>query len=111
LRSAVSKSLGIGERCAAIEAALNGLDSRQQGLALEAIADGAVVRTSRPGIANVVSEDGTEVYTTTAGGNCNCKWGRQRISATVKTCWHPAAVKLDMAPRRRVTRSLFVIAA
>jgi hypothetical protein len=111
LRTAPSVALGIGPRCAAIEAAFAGLDSRQQDKALEAIADGAVVRTSRPGIAHVVSDDGSEVYTVSANGNCNCAYGVRRASATVKTCWHPAAVLLDMAPRLTATRRSFILAA
>ena len=111
LRTPASRALGIGPRCAAIEAATAGLNDEQAAKALEAIADGAVIRTSRPGIANVVSDDGSEVYTVSASGQCNCRWGRQRISATVKTCWHPAAVILDMHPRRAATRRQFVLSA
>ena len=111
LRTPASRALGIGPRCAAIEAATAGLNDEQAAKALEAIADGAVVRTSRPGIAQVVSDDGTEVYTVSANGNCNCKWGVRRSSALIKTCWHPAAVLLDMTPRRAATRSLFVLSA
>ena len=111
LRSSASRALGQGPRCAAIEAALTGLDARQQDKAREAIADRAVVRTSRPGIARVVSEDGTEVYAVSANGNCNCPWGLRRTTATVKTCWHPAAVKLDMTPRRVPAAALFILAA
>ena len=111
LRSSTSIALGIGPRCAAIEAATAGLNAEQAAKVTEAIADHAVVRTSRPGIAHVVSDDGSEVYTVSATGQCNCRWGRQRISATVKTCWHPAAVILDMTPRRAATRSLFVLSA
>lgn len=111
LRTAASRALGIGPRCAAIEAATAGLNDEQAAKALEAIADGAVVRTSRPGIANVVSDDGTEVYVTAASGHCSCKWGARRISATTKTCWHVAAVLLDATPRRAATRRLFVLSA
>jgi len=111
LRSATSRALGIGPRCAAIEAATAGLNAEQTAKALEAITDGAVVRTNRPGFANVVSEDGTEVYLTSATGHCTCKWGARRISATVKTCWHVAAVQMDMTPRLTATRRSFVLAA
>lgn len=111
LHSATARAMEMGSRCAAIEAALAGLDSRQQDKALEAIADGAVVRTNRPGIAHVVSDDGSEVYTVSANGNCNCAYGVRRASAVVKTCWHPAAVLLDMAPRLTATRRSFILAA
>ena len=111
LHTATARALGLGSRCAAIEAATAGLNADQTAKALEAIADGAVVRTSRPGIANVVSDDGSEVYTTAATGHCSCKWGARRISATTKTCWHVAAVILDMTPRRAATRRQFVAAA
>jgi len=111
LRTPASRALGIGPRCAAIEAALAGLDAKQQDKALEAIADGAVIRTSRPGIAHVVSEDGAEVHVTSAAGNCTCAYGVRRMSAVTKTCWHVGAVRLDMAPRLTASRALFVLAA
>jgi hypothetical protein len=111
LHSPASIAAGIGPRCAAIEAATSGLTAEQSAKVAEAIGDGAVVRTHRPGIAQVVSDDGTEVYTTSANGNCNCDWGRRRISATAKTCWHVGAVRLEFSPRRPVTRVLFVLSA
>jgi len=111
LHTSTARALGVGARCAAIEAALAGLDSRQQEKALEAIADRAVIRTSRPGIANVVSEDGAEVHVTSAAGNCTCAYGVRRMSAVTKTCWHVGAVRLDMASRLTASRTLFVLAA
>lgn len=75
LHSATARAMGAGARCLAIETALAGLDSRQQEKALEAIADRAVIRTSRPGIAHVVSEDGTEVHVTSAAATAPAPTG------------------------------------
>lgn len=111
LQTPASRAMGIGPRCAAIETATAGLNTEQTGKVLEAIADGAVVRTSRPGIAQVVSDDGSAVYIASVNGNCTCDWGVRRTSANVKTCWHPAAVRLDMTPRRRPARTQFILAA
>lgn len=111
LRSATSIALGIGPRCAAIEAALAGLDDRQQDKAREAVEDGAVIATSREGIAMVVSEDGESVHLTSAAGHCSCLHGVRRTSATAKTCWHPGAVRLAAATRVRITAARFILAA
>ena len=64
LRTPASRAAGIGPRCAAIEAAFDGLDDRQQDKAREAVEDGAVIATSREGVAMVVSEDGESVHLT-----------------------------------------------
>lgn len=111
LRSATSRALGIGPRCAAIEAALDGLDSRQHDKAREAIQDGAVIPASRPGIAMVVSEDGQSVHLASIDGHCSCPHGVRRVSATAKTCWHPGAARLAIAPRLNATASSFILAA
>jgi hypothetical protein len=111
LRSATSVALGIGPRCAAIEAAFDGLDDRQQDKAREAVEDGAVIPTSREGVAMVVSEDGESVHLVSVDGQCSCPHGVRRISATAKTCWHPGAVRLAFTPRRSLRRSDFGKAA
>ena len=111
LRTPASRAAGIGPRCAAIEAAFDGLDSRQQDKAREAIEDGAVIATTREGVAMVISEDGESVHLATADGHCSCPHGVRRTSATAKTCWHPGAVRLAAAPRLRVTATRFILAA
>jgi hypothetical protein len=111
LRSAASVALGIGPRCAAVEAALAGLDDRQQDKALELIADGGIVATSHEGVAQVVSDDGGEVYLTSVTGHCSCPHGARRATATAKTCYHPGAVRLAITPRRVLRRPDFGKAA
>jgi hypothetical protein len=111
LRSAASVAAGIGPRCAAIEAALQGLDDRQQDKAREALADGAVQPTGRPGIAQVVSDAGDEIYLASVTGHCTCAHGARWASATAKTCWHPGAVRLYFSPRRVLRRTDFAKAA
>jgi hypothetical protein len=111
LRSPASIARGTGDRCAAIEAAFDGLDDRQRDKAREAVEDGAVIATSREGVAMVVSEDGESVHLTSIDGHCSCERGRRRISATAKTCGHPGAVRLAARPRRVLRRSDFGKAA
>jgi hypothetical protein len=111
LHTPASRSAGIGPRCAAIEAALAGLDDRQQDKALECVADGGVIPTGHQGVACVVSEDGESVYLTSVNGNCSCPHGVRHASATAKTCWHPGAVRLAAKPRIRLTAAAFILAA
>lgn len=111
LHTATARAAGIGDRCAAIETALNGLDARQQDKARELIEDGGIAATGHHGVAQVVSEDGTEIYLTSVTGHCSCPWGARRTSATVKTCFHVGAVKLAFTPRRRPARGQFILAA
>jgi hypothetical protein len=111
LRSPSSVAAGIGPRCAAIEAAFDGLDSRQQDKARDAIDDGAVAATSHEGVAHVVSEDGTEVHLASVNGNCSCAHGVRTATATAKTCWHPGAARLYFSSRRVLRRSDFAKAA
>jgi uncharacterized protein DUF6011 len=111
LHTPTARAAGIGNRCAAIEAAYAGLDARQQDKARELAEDGGIFATSHVGVAQVVSEDGTEVYLTSVTGHCTCPWGARRTSATVKTCFHVGAVKLAFAPRRRPARAQFILAA
>ena len=111
LRSAASIALGIGPRCAAIEAAFNGLNDKQQDKARQLIVDGGVARTSRKGIARVPSDETGEHYLTSVTGHCTCAWGIRRKSATTKTCYHVAVVRLEFTPRLRVTAARFILAA
>lgn len=98
LRSAVSRSLGIGPRCAAIEAAMEGLDDKQAAKALELVADKAVIPTTRKGVYRIPASDGGEAYTTSVTGHCNCRWGLRRTSDAIKPCAHVGAAKLTLRP-------------
>jgi Family of unknown function (DUF6011) len=111
LRSATSIALGIGPRCAAIEAAFNGLSDKQADKARQLIVDGGVTRTSRKGIALVPSDETGEHYLTSVTGHCTCAWGIRRKNATTKTCYHVAVVRLEFTPRRRVTAADFALTA
>jgi Family of unknown function (DUF6011) len=111
LRSAASRAAGIGPRCAAIEAAFNGLNDKQRDKARQLIVDGGVTRTSRKGIARVPSDETGEHYLTSVTGHCTCKWGLRRKSADTKTCYHVAVVRLEFAPRRRATAADFTLTA
>ena len=62
--------------------------------ARQAIEDGAVVPTGRPGVFNVVSSDGTEVHLTHSDG-CNCPNGLR--TRPPRPCWHRAAVAIVLA--------------
>jgi hypothetical protein len=111
LRSATSCVLGIGPRCAAIEAAFDGLSDKQADKARQLIIDGGVTRTSRKGIARVPSDETGEHYITSVTGHCTCAWGIRRKPAGTKTCYHVPVVILEFAPRLRVTAARFILAA
>ena len=111
LRAPASIAAGIGPRCAAIEAAFDGLSDKQRDKARQLIVDGGVVRTSRKGIARVPSDETGEHYLTSVTGHCTCKWGLCRKSAGTKTCYHVAVVRLEFTPRRVLRRSDFGKAA
>lgn len=111
LRSAASRAAGIGPRCAAVEAATQGLNGKQRDKALELIADGGIAPTSRKGVYRVTSTDGSATYVTSVTGHCTCAYGCRRSSALAKTCYHVAAVKLIAKPVRRATRRQFAKAA
>ena len=102
LTAPASVAAGIGPRCAAIEAATAEFDAKQAAKAFEAIADGAVQRTSRRHVFRVVSSDGSKVHTCSLNGNCTCEWGRRRTSANAKPCWAVAAARLTAKPRVRL---------
>lgn len=110
LRSEASKALGIGARCAAIEAANEGLSGKQALKAAELIADKGIVATNRKGVFHVVSESGEVTYTCHVNGNCTCSWGLRRNSGEAKVCYHVAAARLLAHPviRRTVPAQVHV---
>lgn len=93
-----SAAAGIGPRCAAIEAALKGLDEKQAGKALELVADGGVVPTAHRGVYKVSASAGDATYITAVTGQCSCAWGVRRKDATTKTCYHVASAILVARP-------------
>jgi hypothetical protein len=112
LTSAASRFAKIGPRCAAIEAATQGLKAEQAAKALELIADGGIAPV-RKGTYRVTSTDGESTYLTSVNGNCTCAYGLRRASGAAKTCYHAAAVKLTARPaiRRVLRRNQFAKAA
>jgi hypothetical protein len=111
LTSPASRARGKGDRCAAIEAAFDGLSDKQRDKARQLIIDGGVTRTSRKGIALVPSDETGGHYITSVTGHCTCAYGVRRKTAMAKTCYHVAVVVLEFTPRVRATASLFVLAA
>lgn len=109
LRAESSRSLGIGPRCAAIEAATEGLNARQAEKALELVADGGVVPTSRKGVYRVSSGNGDAVYLTSVKGPCNCDHGRRAMTA--KICYHVGGARLAAHPVVRPSRRSLAKAA
>lgn len=98
LRSAASRAAGIGPRCAAIEAAFDGLNGKQRDKARDLIADNGVVKI-RKGVYKVAANDGGAFYLTSVHGPCDCGWGLRRKSATTKPCAHVGAARLTAKPR------------
>lgn len=95
LKSAESIALGYGPRCAAVEAATEGLTDKQVDKMAQLILDKAIVPANRKGVYKVVNEAGEVIHTVhAASGNCTCQWGLRRESATVKTCYHAASARL-----------------
>lgn len=101
LTAPASVAAGIGPRCAAIEAATEGMTDAQRDKVTEVIADRGVIRTGRKGIFRVVSADGETVHICSVHGHCTCAWGRFRTTATAKTCFHVAAARITARPRIR----------
>jgi hypothetical protein len=102
LRAAASIAAKVGPRCAAIEAALEGLNPEQKAKALEAIADKAVEPTSHDGVYRLASSKGDAIYIVSVNGNCNCAHGLRAMGT--KTCWHPAAARLKAKSRRSLAK-------
>ena len=104
LRSPASIARGKGDRCAAIEAAFDGLSDKQRAKADQLITDKGIVKV-RAGIYKMTAEGGEVTHTASVNGNCTCEWGVRRTSATKKTCYHVAVAKLCDSPRRPPRRS------
>lgn len=103
LTSAKSIAAGYGPVClarirnAAATVELPGVKPAQHDKALELIADGGIVPTSRPGVFAAVSSDGTTTYLTDAGtGTCTCKAGQAG-----RYCYHLAAAAILTAASTR----------
>jgi hypothetical protein len=100
IRSAESIATGYGAGCrakiraAAKTADLSAWTDSQVEEARQAIEDGAVVPSTRPGVFHVVSVDGTEVHRVHRGG-CNCTSGLKTHQP--RPCWHRCAVAMVMA--------------
>jgi hypothetical protein len=99
LTSAASRALGIGPRCAAIEAAFRGLKPEQADKARELIADGGVVPTGHKGVYRIASGKGDAVYLTAVTGQCTCAHGLRVMTA--KPCYHVGAARLAAKPVQR----------
>lgn len=98
LRSASSIAAKIGPRCAAIEAATEGLNAKQLDKMAQLILDKAIVATSRKGVYHVVNEAGDVERICHVNGNCTCEWGMRRKSALTKVCYHVGAARLLATP-------------
>jgi len=100
IRSAEALATGYGAGCrakirkAARTADLSQWTPAQVAEARQAIEDGAVVPSTRPGVFHVVSSDGGEVHKTAEHG-CNCADGLQ--NKPPRPCWHRAAVVIVLA--------------
>lgn len=95
LRSAAAVARGYGSGCwAKVRKAgrtvdLSAWTVSQVEDARQAVEDGAVVPSTRSGVFQVVSSDGSEVYRTHADG-CTCPNGLKPRPG--RPCWHRAAV-------------------
>lgn len=94
----LTKSTGIGPRCAAIEAATEGLNAKQVDKMTQVIEDRGIVATNRKGVYKIVNEAGVVIHTTHVNGNCTCEWGVRRTSADTKVCYMVAAARLLARP-------------
>jgi hypothetical protein len=102
LTSPASVAVKLGPRCAAIEAATEGLSARQIDKMQQLILDKAIVATNRKGVYHVVNEAGEVIHTCTVDGNCGCEWGQERTE-DVKVCYHVGAARLLARPVIRKT--------
>jgi hypothetical protein len=98
LRSASSIAAKIGPRCAAIEAATEGLNAKQVDKMAQLLIDKAIVATNRKGVYHVVNEAGEVVHRVHVNGNCTCEWGLRRKSADTKPCYMVGAARLLATP-------------
>jgi hypothetical protein len=106
LRSAASVAAGIGPRCAAVEAATEGLNAKQADKMAQLILDKAIAATSRKGAYHVVNEAGEVERICHVNGNCTCEWGMRRKSALTKVCYHVGAARLLATPLIRKSQPL-----
>lgn len=97
LRSEASRAARIGGRCAAIEAATEGLSAKQIEKLDQVIVDKGVKATNRKGVYKVANQDGSVIRTAHLDGTCDCEWGSRR-SADTKVCYHVAAARLTAKP-------------
>ncbi len=95
LRAAASRSAGIGPRCAAIEAAFDGLSDKQRDKARQLAGHAVKIRK---GVYKVPSASGADPYIAFTDGNCMCPWGLHRKAAD-KVCAHVAVARLKDRPR------------
>jgi hypothetical protein len=98
LTSPASVAAKLGPRCAAIEAATEGLSAKQTEKMEQLIADNAVVATNRENVFHIVNEAGEVIHIAHLNGNCNCAWSLRRTSAATKTCYHVAGARLLARP-------------
>ena len=110
LTSPESIARGMGPRCwakscAAVKTAdLTPWTPSQIEDAEQAIEDGAVVPSTRPGVFQIVSRDGERVRRTHANG-CNCEAGLKTNQP--RPCWHRCAVAIMLgaeAPAAEIAR-------
>lgn len=97
LRLASSRAAGIGPRCAAIEAAFEGLNAKQVAKARKLAASGTVTKI-RDGVYSVPSGSGKGPYLTFVSGDCRCDWGYHRKPGD-KVCYHVGTARLLARPR------------
>jgi hypothetical protein len=106
IRSAEALATGYGSGCrakirrAARTTDLSAWTESQVEDARQAIEDGAVVPSTRPGVFHIVSSDGTEVHLTAERG-CNCTSGLQ--TRPPRPCWHRCAVAVVLAASTSAT--------
>ena len=103
LTAARSVSEGMGRTCrvrvreAAATIELPGVKPEQHARALELIADGGIVPTSRPGVFAAVSSDGTATYiVSVTDGTCSCMAGQKG-----RYCYHLAGAQILTAASTR----------
>jgi Family of unknown function (DUF6011) len=96
LTAAASISAGYGPGCrarigaAALAASSAGFSATQVTRARELLADGGLIPTSRAGVYQSVSSDGTAIYLTHPAG-CTCPAGTR---GNGRACYHRAAARI-----------------